>query len=148
LIVLGGGLAILLGIVLGVIEVTFNMDTPKWVGGAIIHLIVCIIIGFLLIFSYIMCKRDILMGSILAFVFSIVLLAAGGIAGLIGGLLGLLGALIAFLKYLERREPAIQVTKHTKPTDKTPEPKPSESPAPTTRSADDAKPSSTDTQKK
>jgi len=105
LIVVGGGMAVLLGIVIGVIEIAMAVALLRWVGEGPLHLIVCLVMGALLIFSFVICKRDLFTGSILAGISGIVLVIAGGIAGLIGGLFGVFGAFIAFLKYTEQHVP-------------------------------------------
>jgi len=104
LMVVGGGLAVLLGLIIGVLEIIWGAVVASWIFGAILHMIVCIIVGPLLIFAYIWCKRDLFIGTVLAGVFSVVLIALGGIAGIIGGVFGLIGAILAFLKYLEMHE--------------------------------------------
>jgi hypothetical protein len=102
LIVLGGGIAVLLGVVFGIIEIAMSVALLKWVGEGTVHLIVCLVMGALLIFSFVICKRDLFTGSILAGISGLVLIIAGGIAGLIGGLFGVLGAFLAFIKYSEQ----------------------------------------------
>lgn len=101
LMVLGGGLAVLLGILFGVIGIVLSIATPKLLGSAIVELIVCLIIGPLLIVSYVICKRDLVLGGVLAFVFAIILIGGGGYGGLIGGIIGLLGVIFAFLRFAE-----------------------------------------------
>jgi ribosomal protein L40E len=110
LIVLGGGLAILLGIVFGIVEVALNFTSPSWLGSALLHIIINIVIGIFLIVSFVFCKKDKFLGSVIAALFSIILIAGGWIAGIIGGVIGLIGAILTFFNYLDETKPMVVVT--------------------------------------
>ncbi len=96
LILLGAGLAIFLGLVF------FLFQLVGWrLINAIVNLLICLLLGSFLLYSFAVAKRRRLLGGVLSGMFSLVLIIAGGPAGLIGGLVALCGAGIIFLKEFE-----------------------------------------------
>jgi len=93
LVLLGAGLSVLLGLLFFFVNIFGSHP-----GYAIINLLICFIFGGLLLLSFIIAKRNILSGGILAGIFSLVLIIGGGAGGLIGGFIALGGAGIMFLK--------------------------------------------------
>jgi hypothetical protein len=93
LMLLGAGLSILLGVLFFFFSI-FGRH-PFY---AIVNLVVCLIFGAALLFSFVIAKRSRLLGGIMAGFSGLVLMAGGGAGGFIGGLAGLAGAALALLK--------------------------------------------------
>ncbi len=94
LIVLGGFCAIGLGILVFIFDILGN---PGKSLQHIVQLLICLIFGFLLLWTYTQVRRAPKTAYVLGFVFGIILLF-GNLGGVIGGVLGLIGAIILFLK--------------------------------------------------
>lgn len=94
LFVLGGFCAIGLGILAFLLSI---IGMPKNFIVHIVQLLICLIFGFLLLWTYTQVRRAPKMAYVLGFVFGIILLFSNW-GGFIGGVLGILGALILFLK--------------------------------------------------
>jgi len=93
LILLGAGLAVLLGLLFFLVQLGGRHPL-----NAIVSLIVCLMFGALLVVAFAITRRKRTFGAVLSAVFSLVLIVAGGIGGMIGGLVGLCGVGIIFLK--------------------------------------------------
>lgn len=93
----GGLLAIVLGPVFFVLDVVLGFAVR-----GLVAVIVNVIFGFLLLASAGLMRRNLVNGTVLAFIASILLLALGDVAGLIGGLFGLVGALLTLLANYKR----------------------------------------------
>ena len=94
LIVLGGFCAICLGILVFIFDILGN---PGKFLQHIAQLLICLIFGFLLLWTYTQVRRAPKTAYVLGFVFSIILFFSN-LGGVIGGVLGIIGALILFLK--------------------------------------------------
>lgn len=94
LFVLGGFCAIGLGILVFLLNI---VGMPKKFVLHIVQLLICLIFGFLLLWTYTQVRRAPKTAYVLGFVFGIILLFSNW-GGVIGGVLGLIGALILFLK--------------------------------------------------
>ncbi len=94
LFVVGGFCAMGLGILVFLFKI---VDTPKGFLGHIIQLVICLVFGFMLLWTYTQVRRTPKTAYVLGFVFSIILFF-GNEGGFIGGVLGFIGALMLFLK--------------------------------------------------
>lgn len=93
LLVLGSLLAVLLGSVFFVLSVLGETSAVDALPAALVD----VVLGVLLLVALPVLRRRRINGALLALVSSILLIALGGLAGVIGGLFGLVGGLIALL---------------------------------------------------
>lgn len=107
LLVLLGGIATL---VFGMLAFVFALaDGGRGVvadaavrGSAVLAFLLATVFGVLLLYAFSrMGKPE---GAVLAFAFSLVLLVAGGLGGLVGGILGLTGAGLVLLRHVRWQE--------------------------------------------
>ncbi|MCJ2519553.1 MAG: hypothetical protein LN412_01205 [Candidatus Thermoplasmatota archaeon] len=91
LLVLGSLLAIVLAPIFFILEVAIGGLGLSGLGAVIVD----IVIGFLMLVSVGVMRRNRVNGILLALISAVLLIALGGAAGIIGGLFGLVGGLIA-----------------------------------------------------
>ncbi len=96
LLVLGGFLALILAPILFVTN--FALQGVGLSGLSVV--VVDIVLGFLMLISVGVMRRQQMNGLLLATISAILLIALGGVAGIIGGLFGLVGGLIGLAGYL------------------------------------------------
>jgi hypothetical protein len=94
LFVVGGFGAMGLGILVFLINI---VSVPRAFVIHVVQLIISVVFGFLLLWTYTQVRRAPKTAYVLGFVFGIILLF-GNIGSVIGGILGIIGALILFLK--------------------------------------------------
>jgi hypothetical protein len=96
LLLLGGFLSIILGLVFfGLGWVQGLSQTQLLSTSRVLILVVDVIVGIFLCFTFLVSKRSMMNAGIMAVVMAIVLMAFGGTPGLIGGVVGLLGGCLA-----------------------------------------------------
>lgn len=93
LIVVGSLLAIALGPLFFVLELAIEGLGARGLSAVIVD----VVIGFLMLVSVPLIRRRAMNGIPLAIVSAIILMALGGVAGVIGGLFGLAGSLLALI---------------------------------------------------
>jgi hypothetical protein len=101
---LGGALAILLGIVVFVVQLTQGASGNLF-AGVLVAFLVDLILGAVLVATGVVVRKNVANGAILGGAISLVLAVFGGNAGLVGGVLGIIGAVVAFLGPSAARKP-------------------------------------------
>lgn len=97
LLLLGGVLALTLGPTFFVLSLAMEGLGLPGVAAALVD----VVLGFLLLLSVGVMRRSRPNGVLLGLISSVLLIAMGGVAGVIGGLFGLVGSIIAFVTSYE-----------------------------------------------
>ncbi len=92
LLILGGYLAMGLGFFHFVVMIITELDPIT-----VFHFIVNLLFGFGLLLGNHMISKDLKRWAVLSIIFSLVLIALGGVVGAISGLIGTLGSILALL---------------------------------------------------